>query len=139
MSAEDNKEKVRRIVEEAINKGEMDVVNEAISEKYVYHVPGNEVIGPDGFKLYIAMMRAALPDLKMTINAMIAEGDLVASRFTVSGTHHGDFMGVAPTGNKVTISEAIFIRFEGGKEVEAWPYADTLSIYQQLGASPPGR
>ena len=139
MSAEDNKEKVRRIVEQAINKGEMDVVDEVISENYIYHVPDNEVVGPDGFKLYVAMMRAALPDLQMTINAMVAEGDLVASRFTITGTHQGHFMGVAPTGNKVTISEAIFIRFEEGKEVEAWPYTDTFSIYQQLGANPPGR
>lgn len=135
MSSKDNKAKVRRIVEEAINRGEMAVVDEVISDSYVYHVPGNEVTGPDGFKLYIAMMRAALPDLNMTIEAMVAEGDMVASRFVVRGTHHGDFMGVAPTGRKVEISEAVFIRFKEGTEVEAWPYADTMSIYQQMGVS----
>jgi len=137
MSAKDNKEKVRRTVEEAINKGKLDVVDEVMDASYVYHVPGNEVTGPDGFKLYIAMMRAALPDLEMTIEDMVAEGDMVASRFTIRGTHHGDFMGVAPTGKKVEISEAVFIRFKNGKEVEAWPYTDTLSVYQQMGVSNP--
>ena len=137
MSVKDNKEKVCRIVDEALNKGELDVVDEVLDANYVYHVPGNEVIGPDGFKLYASMMRAALPDLHITIDAMVAEGDMVASRFTVTGTHQGNFMGVAPTGKKVTISEAVFIRFENGKEVEAWPYADTLSIYQQLGVNNP--
>lgn len=137
MSAKDNKERVRRTVEEAINKGELDVVDEVMDASYVYHVPDNEVIGPDGFKLYVSMLRAALPDLNMTIEDMVAEGDMVASRFTIRGTHHGDFMGVAPTGRKVEISEAVFIRFENGKEVEAWPYTDTLSIYQQMGVNNP--
>jgi predicted ester cyclase len=137
MSVKENKEKVRRTVEEAINKGKLDVVDELMDASYVYHVPDNEVFGPDGFKLYVSMLRAALPDLKMTIQAMVAEGDMVASRFTIRGTHHGHFMGVAPTGREVEISEAVFIRFENGKEVEAWPYTDTLSIYQQLGVSNP--
>jgi len=136
MSAKDNKAMVRRVVEEAINKGNLSVLDEIMDDSYVYHVPGSEVRGPDGFKLYATMMRAALPDLKMTIDAMVGEGDLVASRFTIQGTHHGELMGVAPTGKKVTITEAVFVRFENGKEVEAWPYTDTLSIYQQLGASP---
>ena len=137
MSAKDNREAVRRTVEEAINKGELDVIDEVMDAGYVYHVPDNEVVGPDGFKLYVSMMRAALPDLKMTIEDMVAEGNTVASRFTIRGTHHGHFMGVAPTGKKVEISEAVFIRFKNGKEVEAWPYTDTLSIYQQLGVSNP--
>jgi predicted ester cyclase len=137
MSAKDNKEAVRRTVEEAINKGDLDVIDEVMDAGYVYHVPDNEVVSPDGFKLYVSMMRAALPDLKMTIEDMVAEGDTVASRFTIKGTHHGHFMGVAPTGKKVEISEAVFIRFRNGKEVEAWPYTDTLSIYQQLGVSNP--
>ena len=137
MSAKDNREAVRRTVEEAINKGELDVIDEVMDAGYVYHVPDNEVVGPDGFKLYVSMMRAALPDLKMTIEDMVAEGNTVASRFTIRGTHHGHFMGVAPTGKKVEISEAVFIRFKNGKEMEAWPYTDTLSIYQQLGVSNP--
>lgn len=135
MSAKDNKEAVRRTVEEAINKGELDVIDEVMDSGYVYHVPDNEVVGPDGFKLYASMMRADLLDLKMTIEDMVAEGDKVASRFTIRGTHHGHFMGVAPAGKKVEISEAVFIRFKNGMEVEAWPYTDTLSIYQQLGVS----
>jgi hypothetical protein len=60
MSAKDNKAAVRRTVEEAINKGELDVIDEVMDSGYVYHVPDNEVVGPDGFKLYVSMMRAAL-------------------------------------------------------------------------------
>ncbi len=137
MSAKGNKAMVRRVVEEALNKGELAVIDEAMDPSYVYHVPGNEVRGPDGFKLYVTMMRSALPDLHMTIDEMVAEGDMVASRFTIRGTHRGDLMGIAATGKQVTISEAVFVRFKYGREVEAWPYADTSSIYEQLGVDNP--
>ncbi len=137
MSAEENKAMVRRIVEEALNKGDLAVVDEVIADSYIYHVPGNEIEGPEGFKQYVNMMRTALPDLNITVDNMVAEGDMVASRFTVRGTHRGELLGIAPTGRQVAITEAIFIHFEDGKEVEAWVYTNMLAIYQQLGVNPP--
>ena len=70
---------------------------------------------------------------------MVAEGNIVAARFIVTGTFKGEMMGIAPTGKQLNIVEAIFIRFENGKEVEATPTVDQLTMYQQLGVSPPSQ
>ena len=71
------------------------------------------------------------------IERLVAEGDMVAFRVNMRGTHKGEFMGIAPTGKQITMASAFFYRFEGGKEVEALPYSDTLALFQQLGVSPP--
>ena len=137
MSIEDNKEMVRRVIEEAANKGNLDILDDIMTPNYVYHYPGMDVKGPDGFKQFVTVLRTALPDLHIAIEDMVAEGDTVAARFAVRGTFKGELMGMAPTGRQIDVAEAVFIRFEGGKEVEATPYADMLSFYQQLGVSPP--
>jgi len=137
MSMEENKAMVRRIVKDVIHEGNLTVADEILAADYVYHFPGNEIRGPEGFKRFATMMRTALPDVTIEIETMVAEGDMVACRFLVRGTQQGEFMGIPPTGKKLEIKEAVFIKFAGGKEVEAWPYMDTLSIYQQLGANPP--
>ena len=137
MSTEENKAMVRRIIEEVVNKGDLAVVDEVMASNYVYHFPGMEIKGPEGFKKFVTMMRTAFPDLHVTINDMVAEGNMVASRFTLRGTFKGELMGMAPTRKQLTYPEAVFIHFEGGKEVEAWPDADSLTMYQQLGVSPP--
>lgn len=137
MSTEENKAMVRSVVEEILNKGNLAVADEIMASNYVYHYPLFEVKGPEGFKQLIGTMRTAFPDINATIEDLIAEGDMVAVRFTIQGTFKGEMMGIAPTGKHLTFSEAVFIRFENGKEVEATPYADMLSFYQQLGISPP--
>ena len=138
MSTEENKAKQRRVWEEVFNKGDLSVADELIATNYVYHGPmGMEYKGPEGFKQMVTMTRTAFPDLHVTIDDMVAEGDKVVSRYTMTGTHKGEYMGIAPTGKQVTMTAANFYRFEGGKEVEDLPYSDSLALYQQLGVSPP--
>jgi len=137
MSVEENKAMVRRIIEEAVNKGNLAVIDDIMAPNYVYHFPGMEIKGPDGFRQFATTMRTAFPDLNITINEIIGEGNLVASRLTLRGTLKGEFMGQAPTGRKMEFPEAVFVLFEGGKEVEARPYMDTHDMFEQLGLNPP--
>jgi predicted ester cyclase len=143
MSAETNKAIVRRMAEEVFNKGNLSIIPELIAPNYVYHTTP-EYKGPEGFKNYITMVRKAFPDLHMKIDYMVAEGDMVAIFYTYGGTFKGEMMGIkgemkgiAPTGKKFTLKLAILSRFADGKEVEAWPYSDLLSLYRQLGISVP--
>ena len=137
MSKEENKAMVRRIFEEVIVKGNLSAVDEIMASNYVYHFPGQDVKGPEGFKEFVKMMRTAFPDLSMTIEDQIAEGDKVATRETMRGTHKGDFMGIAATGKQVTFTGMVIVHFQDGKEVEAWGSPDMLGLFQQLGVVPP--
>ena len=138
MSTEENKAMIRRVWEEVPNKGDLSVADEIMATNYVYHgTGGQEIKGPEGFKQLITMYRNAFSDLHVTVEDMVAEGDMVASRYTMRGTFKGDLMGIAPTGKQFTITTATFSRFEGGTEVEAWGCADTLAMMQQLGVVPP--
>ena len=138
MSSEENKAKIRRIIEEVANKGNMAVADEVIDKNYVYHGSGGqEYKGPEGFKQYMAAVRKAFPDVHMTIEDMVAEGDKVVNSVRMKGTFKGEFMGMAPTGKQVDMSMVNVSRFAGNKEAEAWQYIDTLSMMQQLGAAPP--
>lgn len=137
MSTEENKAMVRRIFEEVIVKGNLSAVDEIMASNYVYHFPGQDVKGPEGFKEFVKMMRTAFPDLSMTIEDQIAEGDKVATRETMRGTHKGDFMGIAATGKQVTWKGMVIVHFQDGKEVEAWGSPDNLGLFQQLGVIPP--
>ena len=138
MSTEDNKALLRRNIEEVLNKGNLAVADEIQATNYVYHGSGGqEINGPEGFKQFITMFRTALPDFHCTIEDMVAEGDKVAHRLTLRGTHKGDLMGMAATGKQVTISAIVISRFAGGKEVEAWVNLDDLGMMQQLGVAPP--
>jgi len=138
MSTEENKAMIRRVWEEVFNKGDLAVADEIMATNYVYHGSGGqEFKGPEGFKQLITMFRTAFPDLRITVEDMFAEGDKVAHRATIRGTHKGDFMGIAPTGKQVTIAAIVISRFVGGKEVEAWANLDQLAMMQQMGIAPP--
>jgi len=136
MSAETNKAIARRITEEVFNKGNLSIIPELVAPNYVYHTTP-EYKGPEGFKQYVAMERRAFPDLHMKIDHMVAEGDMVAIFYTYTGTFKGERMGIAPTGEKLTMRFAVLSRFAGGKEAEAWPYIDSLTFYRQLGIPVP--
>jgi steroid delta-isomerase-like uncharacterized protein len=138
MSTEKNKAAIRRFIEEAVNKGNLAVLDEIMAPDYVYH-SFQEVKGAEGMKQFITMMRTTFPDLHITIDDMVAEGDMVAYRFTLRGTFKGEMMGMAPTGKQAAFPEAHFVRFVSGKAVEETPYADMLTLYQQLGVKPPGQ
>jgi len=140
VSAE-NKTIARRFYEEVWSKGNLAVLDELVASNFVDHnpLPG---LAPDleGFKQVFTMFRTAFPDLHMTVEDMIAEGDMVVSRVKVRGTHKGDLMGIAPTGKQVTLEAIDITRIAGGKMVERWGIIDMLGMMQQLGAVPlPGQ
>jgi steroid delta-isomerase-like uncharacterized protein len=137
MSAVENKAMVRRVYDEIINQGNLNVADQIFASDYVYRSPGSpELRGPEGFKELIAGYRGAFPDLHMTIDELIAEGDAVASRWTASGTHRGELMGIPPSGKQVTISGLIITRFAGGKATDDFEIFDTMGLLQQIGAMP---
>lgn len=137
MSSEQNKAIVRRAFEEPW-KGKLDVVDELVASEYVGHDPAvpEPLRGPEGVKEFISTYRAAFPDARITVKEQLAEGDLVATRWSGSGTHEGELMGIAPTGKQVSVSGLTISRLEGGKIVEEYITWDTLGMLQKLDAIP---
>jgi len=138
MSAKENKAVVRRLIEEAYNKGNMAVVDECTSADFVLHTTP-EYKGPEGVKQFVTALRTAFPDFHQTIEEMVAEGDMVAHRFTMTGTFKGKFGDIKPTGKRFTVTMAGFTRFARGKQIEGWAYGDSSTMYQQLGIPIPNQ
>jgi steroid delta-isomerase-like uncharacterized protein len=137
MTTEQHKAALRRIYDEVLEKGNLSVVDELIGSNYVFHGPGGmELKGPDGFKEFVKNLRKAFPDLRVTADDMVAEGNEVAHRGTLRGTQKGEFMGIPATGRRISLSMTAISRFDDGHEVEAWEFPDTAGMYQQLGVSP---
>ena len=136
MSAEHSKLVMQRIYD-AINTGNLERVDEVLAVDVIEHspLPGTDP-GLEGFKQSIKILRTAFPDLHFTIDDMIAEGDLLAARYTMRGTYQGEFMGIPPTGKQVTFSSMEMNRIIDGKVAEHWFVADMLGLLQQLGAVP---
>jgi steroid delta-isomerase-like uncharacterized protein len=141
MSVEKNKATLRRFSEEILDKGNVAILSELIATDFVLHTTPlvQEIKGLEGYRQFVIGTRAVFPDLKSRIDKMVAEGDMVAGRFTVTGTHKGELMGIAPTGKKFTTKNAVFARFEGSKIVEVWEYYDSLPYYRQLGIPIPSQ
>jgi steroid delta-isomerase-like uncharacterized protein len=138
--SEQNKKVARRVLE-VFGSGDLDALDELISANAVDHDtqnPNAHIRGPEGSRLTISMYRAAFPDLRITVEDQIAEGDKVVTRWTAIGTHDGDLPGLPASGNKSTVTGIGIDRFEDGKIVEAWNNWDTLGMLQQLGAVPAG-
>jgi predicted ester cyclase len=119
MSAEENKAIVRRVYEEAITQNKPEVFDEIMSPDIVDHAPfPDQAPGSEGFKGVFAMMLSAFPDYHSTVEEQIAEGDKVVTRFISEGTHQGEFLGIAPTGNRVRVTGIDIDRLVEGKIVE---------------------
>ena len=133
---EANTELIDRVWEEAIEKGEMDVVDEAVTSGYVLHTPGapEPIHGADGLKQYKRTLRAAFPDLSVTIEDRVIGEEAVVDRYTLRGTLEGEFKGVPPTGVEVEISGIIIHYLEDGEVAEDVVEFDVLGLMQQLGA-----
>ena len=134
----DNKTIARRLYEECFNKGNLGLVDEIVSESFVSSTPNPGGLPPnrEGFKQTVTLLRSGFPDLAMTVDDMVVEGDMVAVRVTARGTHKNEFMGIPPTGKQVTMTGMDFMRFENGKVVERWGAWDQLGMMQQLGVIP---
>jgi steroid delta-isomerase-like uncharacterized protein len=138
--SEGNKEKIRRVLEEAFGQGKAEVIDEVLHSDFVCYDPNSEsgeIRGAETVKGEIEYFRNAVPDLTYTVEDQVAEGDKVVSRYTISGTHQGEFFGVAGTGKRIEISGINIDRFdESGKLVEEWPEYDLLGAMKQMGAIP---
>jgi predicted ester cyclase len=138
VSAEENKAVVRRFLEGIFSQGNPDVVDELADPDFVVHDPSSEAgdVDAQGVKESIAWSHNAFPELRVTIEDQVAEGDKVATRWRVSGTHQGEMMGATPTGNQVTFAGTQTDYLSGGKIVESWSNWDTLGMLRQIGAIP---
>jgi predicted ester cyclase len=130
---EENAAAVRDFVERAWNNGEEAVFEEHIADEFTAFG------GRDGFKSLIFGYRAAFPDLRMEIEDSFGAGDRVVTRFTVHGTHEGEFMGLAPTGRTIEVGGIAIDVMRDGKRVDGWAETDQLGLLKQLGiVDPPG-
>jgi predicted ester cyclase len=133
----ENKAQFRRTYEELLNGGELSVADELIAPDFVNHeAPPGKDRGPESMRGLATMLRTAFPDLHFTIEDLVAEGDTVAGRLTMSGTHEGPLMRIAPTGRSVRQDHMHIVRFRDGKAIEHWGVRDDLSMMQQLGVIP---
>ena len=140
MSAEDNKAIARRWYEEVFNAGNLDLIHELFAPNFVDHDPVNPLPGLQGVRQVVGIYRGAFPDLHITVEDWVAEGDKVVTRFRAQGTHKGPLMGIPPTEKQVTVTGIDMLGFEHGKIAEHWGNRDDLGMLQQLGAVPaPGQ
>ena len=121
---EQNKTLFKRFVDEVLNKKNVAALDEFLDPNLVEH------------KEDIYAFLGAFPDLHITVEDLIAEGDKIVGRVTLTGTHQGELMGIPATGKKVSFSEILIARISNGKVVEQWEVADTMTMMQQLGVIP---
>lgn len=140
MSTEDNKALARRLVEEIWNQGSVALIDELYAASFTHHDPAFPMFQTrEGYKQWVSEARTAFPDLHLTIEDMVAEGDLVVSRWTFRGTNTGDLatpMPIPATGKPVTITGITISRLAAGKVAQDWHQGDMMGFMQQLGLIP---
>jgi steroid delta-isomerase-like uncharacterized protein len=132
----------RRLVEEGFNDGNLALADSLIAADAVNHDPAEPahmrgLRGPEVFKRTIQMYRTAFPDVRMTVDDVIAAGDKVVLRWHSEGTHRGELEGLAPTGARGSVTGISIDHWKDGKVVESWTEWDNLGLARQLGAAPP--
>ena len=133
MSVEANKAFLRRYIEEVWEKQNPAAVDDFLAQDYRrYRSPTTAALTREGQKQLLTGFRAAFSDIKLTVEEMIAEGDRIAFRSTMRGTHQGEFLGIAATGNPVTVRLLDVIRIQDGKIVEQWGGPDTYDLLRQI-------
>jgi steroid delta-isomerase-like uncharacterized protein len=133
-----NKQIIRREFEEILNEGNDAVLDELIDQDYVLYDPTAPapLRGPNGLRQSLEPFRAAFPDLRLSVEDQVAEGDKVATRWIFTGRHDGDFFGIPPTGKQVEVTGISIERVAGGRIVEDRMELDALGLMRQLGAVP---
>ncbi len=135
MAAAENKELVRRFYREVINEQRVDAIDELLSEDFVHN---GEARGREGQKLAVGAFLSAFPDLRNEIELILAEDDLVAAHQTWTGTHDGEFAGVAATGKHVSFRSTAVLRVADGRIAQAWDIVDVAGLLGELDAMPAG-
>ena len=128
----------RRFYEEIINGGNVDLVDELLTDDFVDHEEPFPGMTPDrdGVKDFVRAMRAAFPDIRMTPEQVLSDNERVMIRYRMTGTHDGEFMGMPATGRKVDMTGYDEARVVDGRAVEHWGAMDAAQLMQQLGAMP---
>jgi len=136
--SEQNKALAARIPLEAFNQGKLEVIDELISDDSIDHgtLPPGIPPGKEGLKALVKTLRSAFPDLNITIDLQVAEGDLVVAHATTTGTMKGEFLGMPPSGKTATWEAIHITRVKDGKIVEHWAVQDNMAMLQQLGFMP---
>ncbi len=132
----ENKAVLERYYEECLNKGNLDVIYEGADDSHISHgTAPNGKEGVEHLKEWVRLQRASFPDLHVTVDDWILEGDKVVSRFTARGTHTGEpYEGVPPIGREFAVSGIVIDEFRDGLIVESWFSLDGLELAKQLGA-----
>jgi steroid delta-isomerase-like uncharacterized protein len=135
MTTEQNKATALRWSNELWSKGDLSVADEIIARDYVRHDPGDPfpARGPEDVKRIVSMLRGMLPDFHIQVETVVAEGDMVVSRYAATATDTVGYMGLPATGKPIRTSAMQMFRFENGKIVESWAVRDDLGTLRQLG------
>ena len=137
MTPDDHKAVARRFWEELWNQWRYDLIPELLDPRLTFRGSlGVEVRGHDGFRHYMDIVRTAFPDFHNTIDDLLADGDLLAARLTLRGTHYGPVLGIVPTGKPVSYRGMALFRFKDGKIVDGWVLGDALGLKEQLDPFP---
>lgn len=135
--SEENKAVVRRLMDEVWSRGRLDAVDQLLAPDYAGHnLPEGLPSDAEGFKQVMSLYRTAFPDMPITLEDLVAEGDRVVVRWSARGTHGGDLAGIPPTGRPVSVTGIDIYRLAGGKIVENWNQSDQMGMMQQIGAVP---
>jgi steroid delta-isomerase-like uncharacterized protein len=138
MSTAEHKAIARRFFDEVGNQGNVAAIDDLASPHFINHsLRTGSSSDREGFKRTWVMFRTVFPDFQVTVDDAIAEGDKVVVRLRNRGTHHGEFMGIAPTHREVTFSSIVIFRIADGTIAERWGVLDMFGLLQQLGVSPP--
>ncbi len=132
--SEQNKALVQRFLDQVYNNAQPEVIDELIADDYIDHsAPPDQAPGAAGTRQIYDVFRTAFPDLRVEIHDLVAEGDLVVVRTTMTGTSRGPLMGAQPTGKLVQIASIVIVRLHDGRFVERWEQMDHLGLMLQLG------
>lgn len=133
MSLEKNKSVMGKFVE-FINTANEELAGDLISEEAIFYAPTNPepLRGTKGYMIILNMMRSSFPDISWKLEEMVAENDSIAARFTMTGTHKGEFFNIPPTGKTFKINVMNFYRFSNGKIVEEYGQPDIFGLLHQI-------
>jgi steroid delta-isomerase-like uncharacterized protein len=126
---------VRRFIDEVVNRGDTSALDELVHPDYVFRSPGEELRGREGVTALLDGYREAFPDLRIEIDELLVADDATVLEFTMTGTHRGELLGIAPTGRRVNVNGMIRSRFRDGRIAEEWEILDQLSLLEQLGVA----
>jgi steroid delta-isomerase-like uncharacterized protein len=134
---EDNKQLVRRVFAEIVNGADLSLADRLFSADFMVHSSGrpSATRGPDGLRQFVTALRGAFPDLRLTIDDQIGEGEKVVTRYTIEGTQAGPLQGHPPTNARVVWTGITIHRISNGRIAESWVELDQLGLFRQLGAT----